>query len=305
VRVVVAGGSGFLGSHLRRRLVEAGHTVVQLVRREPASADQRRWAPDRSELDPAVLAGAGAVVNLAGAKVRGGLWSPSYRQRQRSSRIEPTGTLAAALAALPAADRPPVWLNGSGVGFYGDTGDRAVDESAPPGTGFFPELAQAWEAATAPAAEAGVRVVRLRTGLPLARDGGLLGPLVLPTRLAGGARLGRGRQWMPWLSMRDWLSAVMFLLDHEVAGPVNVVGPDPVRNADFTRTLARALHRPAPWAVPAFALRLGLRDFADETLHSHRALPRALTDAGFTFADTDLDATLRRVLVRPRPAPQA
>jgi uncharacterized protein (TIGR01777 family) len=296
MRIVLAGASGFLGSHLRRRLARDGHDVVQLVRRPAAHDGQRQWWPDRHELDPATVDGAGAVVNLAGLGVEDKRWDDQVRVELVSSRVDPTTTLAAAIAGLPASARPGVLLNASAVGYYGDTGDRETDEESPAGAGFFPELCQRWESATEPASRAGVRVVRLRTGLVLDARGGLLKPMLLAFRLFAGGNLSSGRQWMPWISIRDWTAAVTFLLESTVDGPVNVVGPDPVRNADFTRALARAVHRPALIPVPRFALRIVLGEFANEALASQRVLPAVLNRAGFSFADPDLDAALRSAL---------
>jgi len=290
----MAGASGFLGSLLRRQLADDGHEIVQLVRREPDRPEQRRWWPERRQLDPALLARADAVVNLAGAGVEDKRWNDSYRAALRSSRLGPTETLATALAAQPAEQRPRILLNSSAVGFYGDTGDTAVDESSLPGQGFFPDLCRAWEAATGPAQGAGVRVVRLRTGFPLDAGGGLLKPLLLPFRLGVGGRLGNGRQWMPVMSVHDWLSAVGFLLAREdIAGPVNMVGPSPVRNADFTKALGRALHRPAITVVPKLALRVLIGEFANEAVASQRVLPGVLTASGFAYRHADVDSALR------------
>ena len=294
--IVLAGASGFLGGHLRRRLARDGHDLVQLVRRPPAHDGQRQWWPDQRRLDPATMDGADAVVNLAGFGVEDKRWDDQGRAVLVSSRVEPTATLAAAIVDLPASARPGVLVNASAVGYYGDAGDRELDEESPPGSGFFAELCQKWESATGPATRAGVRVVRLRTGLVLDRGGGLLKPMLLAFRLFAGGNLSSGRQWMPWISLRDWTSAVAFLLESTVDGPVNVVGPDPVRNADFTRALGRAVHRPALLPVPKIALRIVLGQFADEAVASQRVLPAVLNRAGFSFADTDIDSALRSAL---------
>ena len=296
MRIVLAGASGFLGSHLRRRLTRDGHDLVQLVRRPPAHDGQRAWRPERGELDPATVDGADAVVNLAGLGVEDKRWDDTVRAELVSSRVDPTATLAKAIAELPVSARPGVLVNASAVGYYGDTGDRETDEESAPGTGFFPDLCRAWEAATEPASRAGVRVVRLRTGLVLDGGGGLLKPMLLAFRLYAGGRLGNGRQWMPWISMRDWVSAVCFLLESTVDGPVNVVGPAPVRNAEFTRALARVVHRPALVPVPTFALRIVLGQFANEAVASQRVMPAVLNRAGFSFADPTLDDALRSAL---------
>jgi uncharacterized protein (TIGR01777 family) len=294
MKVVLAGSSGLLGSHLRQRLVGDGHEIVQLVRRPPTDRSEQPWQPDTGDLDPAVLAGADAVVNLAGAGIEDKRWNEAFKQLLITSRVRPTGTLARAIAGLSESDRPKVMVSASAIGFYGETGDALVEEDTPAGTGFFPGLCQAWEAATGPAEQAGVRVVHLRTGLVLDPSGGLLKAMSLVFRLFAGGPLAGGRQWMPWISMPDWTSAVVFLIGREdVAGPVNVVGPDPVRNADFTKALARAVHRPAPWPIPRFALRTVLGEFANETLASQRVLPGVLNRAGFEFQHTTVDEALR------------
>jgi uncharacterized protein len=293
MRVVMAGASGFLGTRLRRVLLDEGHDVVQLVRREPGGPDQVRWRPERGELDPAALAGADTVVNLNGAGVEDRRWTAAYKAVLRSSRIDPTTTLAKTLAALPAADRPGTLMSASGIHFYGDRGDDVIDEQSPPGRGFFAEMCQEWEAATAPAEDAGVRVVKLRTGLTVDRDSAFMKPFLLQFRLFAGGRLGTGRQWMPWISMRDWLAASTLLLTRtDIAGPVNMVGPESVRNSEFTRVLARLLHRPALFPVPMFAIRVAIGEFAGEALASLRAAPGVLTGAGFGYADPDVESAL-------------
>lgn len=296
----MAGASGFLGTRLVDHLRADGHEIVRLVRRRPGGPGEVRWDPSAGQLDPDALAGSGAVVNLAGAGVGDKRWTDAYRRVIRASRVDSTTTLATTLAGLPTADRPAVLVNSSAIGWYGDTGDRAVEEDAPAGDGFLADVCRVWEAATGPAEDAGVRVVRLRTGLPLHRDGGLLKPQLLPFRLGVGGKLGSGRQWVPWISMADWLAAVTFLLDRDdVAGPVNLVGPNPVTNAEFTRALAEALHRPAVMPIPGIGLRVALGGFADEALKSARVLPGVLRRAGFTFRHPDLTTALKEALTAP------
>ncbi|MEH1057843.1 TIGR01777 family oxidoreductase [Micromonospora sp. CPCC 206171] len=297
MRILIAGASGFLGTRLVDRLTADGHQVTRLVRRPPRTPDERQWNPSAAQLDPAVVAEADAVVNLAGAGVGDKRWNDDYRKLIRSSRVDTTTTLAIAIAGLPATDRPMVLLNSSAVGWYGNTGDRAVEEDSPAGEGFLADVCRVWEAATRPAEDAGVRVVRLRTGLPLHRDGGLLKPQLLPFKLGVAGKLGSGRQWLPWISMRDWLDAARFLLDRDdIGGPVNVVGPAPVTNAEFTRELARQLHRPAIMPIPALALKVALGGFAQEALTSARVLPGVLTKAKFPYTHPDLPTALHAAL---------
>lgn len=292
MRIVVGGSSGLIGTLLVHRLREAGHRVVRLVRREPADQDEVQWRPNQEDLDPTVLDGADAAINLAGAGAGDQRWTPEYKNLLRTSRVNATEALAGALAR--AADPPKVLVNASAVGYYGDTGDTEIDERAPAGEGFFPELCQAWEAATVPAAEAGVRVVLIRTGLVLTREGGLLKPVLPLFRFGLGGRWGHGRFWMPWVTLLDQVRAVEFLLTADgVSGAVNVCGPAPVRNADFARTLGKVLHRPAVLPVPAFALRIVAGEFANEALTSLRVRSSRLSDAGFSYTHPDLVAGLR------------
>ncbi|MER7456447.1 TIGR01777 family oxidoreductase [Micromonospora sp. NPDC126480] len=297
MRILMAGASGFLGTRLADLLTADGHEVTRLVRRPPRGADERQWNPSAAQLDPAVVAQADAVVNLAGAGVGDRRWTDEYRRVIRSSRVDTTTTLAITIAGLPAADRPRALLNSSAVGWYGDTGDRAVEEDAPAGEGFLADVCRVWEAATRPAEDAGVRVVRMRIGLPLHRDGGMLKPQLLPMRLGISGPLGGGRQWWPWISMVDWLAATRFLLDSdEIAGPVNLVGPAPVTNKEFTRELARQLSRPAIMPIPALALKVVLGGFSVEALSSSRVLPGVLTKAGFAYRHPDLPSALHAAL---------
>jgi len=293
MRILLAGASGFLGGKLRQRLAGSGHELVQLVRRKPAAAGELRWDPAAGTVDPTALSDVDAVVNLAGANLAGRRWTDAYKRVVLASRVDSTGTLARAIAARPAGNRPRTLLNGSAVGFYGDTGDRGVDETALPGDDFLADLCVEWENAAAPATDAGARVAWLRTGFPMSRDGGLLQPLILPFRLGLGGRFGNGRQYLPWISLADWLSAVEFLLARDdVAGPVNLTGPAPVRNAEFAKTLARHLHRPALIPLPRLALRVGIGEFGPDVLKSSRVLPAVLTDNGYRFAHPTLDAAL-------------
>lgn len=300
MRILIAGASGFLGTRLAGHLRDEGHEVLRLVRREPKGADEIRWAPAAGQLDPARLVGVDTVINLAGAGVNEKRWDDRYKNLLRTSRVDTTTTLATTIANLPEPDRPKALLNSSAIGWYGDTGAQPVEEDVRAGNDFLADLCRVWEAATRPAEDAGVRVVRLRTGLPLHRSGGLLKPLLIPFRLGVGGKLGSGRQYIPWISMHDWLAAVLFLLDRpDLAGPVNLTGPAPVTNAEFTRALGAALHRPALTFVPAVALRVALGEFAVEALKSARVIPGVLSRAGFRWRDPDVGAAIRAALTEP------
>ncbi|TQS30850.1 TIGR01777 family oxidoreductase [Microbispora sp. KK1-11] len=293
---VVTGSSGLLGTALVRALRADGHEVRRLVRRAPAGPDERFWDPAGGVLDPGALEGADAVVHLAGAGIGDRRWSEAYKRELVESRVSGTRALAEALARADGG--PRVLLSASAIGFYGDTGDRAVDESAPPGTGFLADLVRGWEAATAPAEEAGVRVTPLRTGLVLSGRGGALARMLPIFKMGAGAVLGSGRQYVSWISLPDWVDAVRFLLAHELAGPVNLTAPEPVTNAEYTAALAKALRRPTmPLPAPRLALRLALGEFAEEALLAgQRVLPRRLLDAGHRFAHPTVGEALAAVL---------
>jgi uncharacterized protein (TIGR01777 family) len=296
MRILMAGASGFLGTRLADRLRASGHDITRLVRRPAQQPDEATWTPSAGQLDPALVAAADAVINLAGVGVGDKRWTAGYKSEIRSSRVDSTGTIARAVKTLDAADRPRILLNSSAVGWYGDTGDRRVTEDAPAGSGFLADVCRVWEAAARPAEDAGTRVVLLRTGLPLDSEGGLLKPQMLPFRLGVGGKLGGGRQWMPWIALADWLRAVEFLLDTEVAGPVNIVGPEPVTNAAFTEVFGRLLHRPTVMPIPSFALQVALGEFAGEALRSQRVMPGVLSRAGFTWNHPTLESALRVAL---------
>lgn len=297
MRVAVTGASGLIGSALVPHLRSAGHEVSRLVRSSPAHPDEIRWDPGAGTVDLAALEGVDAVVHLAGAGVGERRWTEQYKAVIRNSRVQGTTTIATALAQLER--QPAVLVSGSAIGYYGDTGDAPVDESAPAGTGFLPEVVRDWEAAADPAREAGIRVVHPRTGLVLTGPGrGLaLKPLFSLSRLwpifrlGLGGRLGSGRQWWSWISLRDEVAALTHLLD-TLEGPVNLTAPAPATNAEVTAALARVLHRPAALPVPGRVIELVLGEFATEILGSARVLPHRLLDSGFRFQDTTIEAAL-------------
>jgi uncharacterized protein len=284
MRVAITGSSGLIGTALAAHLRGNGTDVVRLVRRPPATSAEVRWdpaAPDGGLLWSAVGV-VDAVVHLSGAPVAGARWTPARKQVLRSSRI---GSTTALMRALLAADAPPpTLLAGSAIGWYGDTGDRAVDETAPVGAGFLATLVRDWEAAAEPAAATGLRVVHLRSGVVLSRNGGMLRPILLPFRLGLGARIGAGSQYLSWISIADHVRAVAFLLGRlDISGAVNLTAPVPATNAEFTRALGAAVHRPALLAVPGSAVRLALGELATELLGSSRVQPARLQQAGFGF----------------------
>ena len=293
-RVAVTGSSGLIGSALVRSLRAAGVTVVRLVRHEPRAADEARWDPSgrRREQNAAALAGCTALVHLAGAGVGDKRWTTRYKQEIRDSRVLGTAALATALAALP--EPPRTFLCGSAIGYYGDTGERAVDETAPVGTGFLAEVCREWEAAARPAERAGIRTVLLRTGLVVARSGGPWSRLFPLFRAGLGGRLGDGRQYWSAISLHDHIAALRFLLDHEtLSGPVNLTGPHPLTNREVTAVMGRVLRRPTLLHVPAPLLRIVLGEFAGDVLGSQRVLPRRLLDAGFRFAHPTVEEAVR------------
>jgi uncharacterized protein (TIGR01777 family) len=292
--VVIAGASGFIGKALVLDLRGHGHQVTTLVRRSPVSESEVEWQPDRGQLDQAALAGADAVISLSGAGIADKRWTPAYQEVLAQSRLQPTATIAGALAAMPAELRPRSFLSASAIGYYGDRGDEPLTESAGCGDGFLADLVRRWEAATEPASGAGVRVATLRTGLVLSASGGLLKRMVPLFKLGVGGKLGSGQQYQAWITLADQVDAIRHILaTDELDGPVNLVGPAPVRNSEFTAELARVLHRPAVLPAPAWGLRLALGGFADEgVLLSQRVLPEKLTSSGYRFEHGDLASAL-------------
>jgi hypothetical protein len=294
VKIVIAGASGLVGNALVTALRAEGHDVRRLVRRAARAPDEIAWDPARGEIDRERISGVDAVVNLAGENLGAGRWTAARRERILRSRIDATRTLVAAV--LGAAVKPAVFVNASAVGFYGDRGDEVLDEQSTRGTGFLPDVCAAWESAAERVGQVNVRTVMLRFGVILAREGGALAKMLPLFRLGLGGPLGTGRQWMSWISLDDAVGAIgLALRDDRVRGPVNVVAPAPVTNADFTRELARAVRRPAFLPAPAWALRLALgKGMADEALlGSTRAAPRVLERVGYAFRHPTLAAALR------------
>ena len=298
MRVAITGATGLIGGALAGYLGGDGVDVLRLVRRPAAGARELQWDPAKPDggLSADALSGVDAVVHLSGAPIASRRWTPARKHELRASRVDSTTALIRAMLAAPAP--PPVLLAGSAVGWYGNTAGQAVDESAPSGAGFLPTLVRDWEEATAPARAAGIRVVNLRSGIVLSRRGGLLGPLLLPFRLGLGARIGTGTQYLSWITLTDHLRAVRFLLAQDLSGPVNLTAPAPATNADFTRALARAVHRPAVLHVPAAVIRLALGELSTELLSSSRVVPARLEAAGFTFQHPTIGPAVAAAIAR-------
>lgn len=291
--MAITGASGLIGTALTKDLRTDGVRVVHFVRRAASGPDEIAWRPGLDDVDPAVLSGIEAVVNLSGAGIGDKRWSDDYKRTLLKSRVDSTHTIAEAIAKS-GPEGPKVLISGSAVGYYGDTGERTVDETAPSGEGYLALISREWEAAAAPAVAAGIRVVHLRTGLVLSRSGGLLGKLKPLFKLGLGGRLGSGRQYQPWISLVDEVRAIRFALATDaLSGPINATGPTPVTNREMTRELGRAAHRPALAIVPGPALRIALGQFAGEgVLVGQRAVPAALLSHGFAFEHATLPEAL-------------
>ena len=300
MKIAVAGSSGLIGTGLLAGLRSEGHEAVRLVRRPAEGRDEVSWDPVRGELDPAHLAGVDAIVNLAGAGIGEKKWTPERRKEVLDSRVVPTRLLAETAAKLDPL--PKAFLGGSAVGWYGyDTGDAEKTEADPPGSGFLADVVVAWEQATQAAQDAGIRTVLLRSGVVLSTAGGALAKQLLPFKLGLGGRLGSGRQHLSWISLADEVGAIMFCLgQEELSGPVNLTAPNPVTNAEFTKTLGRVLHRPTPFPTPTTALNaLFGEDLVREMLlGGTRALPAKLEEHGFRWLHPTLEVALRDLLDR-------
>jgi uncharacterized protein (TIGR01777 family) len=303
MRILVSGSTGFLGTALVETLEGQGHTISRLVRpdtlrkgpdavRGQAQAQSVAWDPVAGRFDAAGAEGADALVHLAGASIAGGRWNASHKDLLRTSRVDATRHLVGALAKL---QRPPrVIVAASAIGYYGNRGDENVTEASAPGSSFLAGLCREWELETARGAEFGARVVSLRFGIILSAHGGALPRMALLFKLGAGGRLGDGRQWMSWLTLKETLSIIQFALaTSELTGPVNAVTPDPVRNSEFTSALAKALRRPALFPAPSFALRLALGEMADALLLiSQKVMPSRLADSGYRFLQPSLASAL-------------
>jgi uncharacterized protein (TIGR01777 family) len=299
-RIVLAGSSGLIGTSVIRRLVQERISIISLVRRRlpDAGGSQCLWDPYSMTpvSDPRSLDGTTAAVHLSGANLAGRRWNSAYKREILESRVKSTHAIATLLAGL--RPKPAVLVCASAIGIYGGREDELLTEASLPGTGFLPELCLAWEKATQPASEAGIRVVHLRFGVVLSAAGGALAKMLPVFRAGLGGKLGSGRQWMSWIALPDVVRVIEFaLLTASLSGPVNMVAPNPVTNLAFTRALGRALHRPTLLQVPAFALRLAFGEMAEATmLESTRVIPACLSASGFDFEYPELEAGLRALL---------
>lgn len=296
LRILVSGGSGLIGTALLTSLEASGHAVTRLVRGLPTAAEQIVWDPQQP-LSPDSVSGFDAVVHLAGESIAG-RWTSGRKRRILESREQGTRHLAEALARAHA--KPRTLLSSSAIGVYGDRKNEVVDETSSGGKGFLAEVCRRWEASTEPAAQAGIRTAQLRTGLVLSRDGGALQKMLLPFRLGLGGRTGSGRQWWSWIHLQDLIGAIHHILqDSSLAGPVNGVAPNPVTNAEFARTLAAVISRPAFFPMPALAVRLLFGEMGQELLLSgQRVQPTKLTASGYRFQYPDLRRALQEILPR-------
>ena len=297
--VAITGSHGLVGSALVRALVQAGQRARRVVRGTPDGRDEIGWDPERGSIDAAGIEGIDAVGHLAGAGIGDKRWTPERKRLILESRTTGTDLLARALAGL--AHKPAVLISASGVDYYGPHDDEELTEESPPGTGFLADVCKRWEDATKPAEEAGIRVVRIRTGPVLSADGGLLGRLLFPFRMGLGGRVGSGSQYMSWIALDDHIAAIIHLLARgDASGAFNLTAPNPVTNREFTATLGRVLHRPTRIPTPLLPLKLRYRsELVDELLLTgQRVLPRRLEEAGYQFAHPTLEEAIRAALDR-------
>ena len=289
-RIAVTGASGLIGTALVGYLKSQGHTVQRLVRRAAVSSEEITWDPIAGTVDMDALAGVDAVIHLAGAGVSDKRWTKKYKSEILNSRLLGTTTIAKAVAIV----KPQVFISASAIGWYGESGNRAVIESDRVGDDFLAAVCREWESAADLACD--VRTVKLRTGLVLDPTGGALGKMLPLFRFGLGGKLSNGKQWWSWITLHDQIRAIAFLLENKVSGPVNLTSPNPVTNSEFTAGLARAMHRPALFPVPAFALKIVLGGFSAEVLGSKKVVPQVLTEAGFTFDYPHISSALEKLV---------
>jgi uncharacterized protein (TIGR01777 family) len=291
MRILVSGSHGLVGKALIRSLTSDGHEIVRLVRGKPAGTDEIEWHPNEGRIDAAALEGLAAVVHLAGESIASGRWTDEKKRAIRDSRVKGTALLSDALARL--THPPTVFVSASAIGYYGDRGDELLTETSAPGKDFLSGVCVEWEQATKPAVEKGIRTIHARFGIILDAKEGALAKMLTPFRMGIGGRIGDGKQWMSWIAIEDVISGLRFSIDDKVSGPVNFVAPNPVKNAEFTKTLGRVLSKPTLFPVPAFGARLAFGEMADALLlSSQRVKPGVLQH----FAYPTLDSALRHLL---------
>ena len=296
MKVLISGSSGLVGKALAKSLTNDGHEVLRLVRRKPATAAEIEWHPNQGGLDAERLQGIDAVVHLAGESIASGRWTDEKKRAIRESRVKGTSLLAESLAQ--ASTPPSVFISASAIGYYGNRGDELLTETSRPGDDFLAGVCIEWENATKPAVENGIRTVNARFGIILDENEGALAKMLTPFRMGIGGRVGDGRQWMSWVALDDVVNAAKFLItDTSTRGPVNFVSPNPVTNAEFTKTLGRVLSRPTFFPVPEFAARLAFGEMADALLlASQRVKPAVLEEKGFKFGWPTLESALTHIL---------
>ena len=293
MKIAIAGASGLVGSALIPILQSDGNQITRLVRSSP-KAGEIEWHPNQDEVSTQSLQGFDVIINLAGENIAGGRWTDEQKRKIRDSRVNGTHLLSEAIAKMNS--KPKAFICASATGIYGDRDDEVLDEQSESGGGFLAGVCREWEKATEPANKAGVRVVNLRFGPILARDGGMLSKLLTPFKMGMGGKVGSGKQHISWIALDDAVSAIKLAIDRQtIHGPLNVVSPNPVTNEEFTKTLGHVLNRPTALAIPAFAARLAFGEMADEMLlASQKVMPKKLTSAGFQFQYPQLEAAMRK-----------
>ena len=295
MRIVIGGSSGLIGTELVESLRKDGHEVLRLVRRKPVASSEIYWNPASGELDVAKLSDCDVIINLAGAGVGDSRWTDKYKSLILSSRVDSTSLLAKVAAEI----KPTVFIAGSAIGWYGDTADQQADETSPAGTGFLADVVVAWEAAAQPARAAGVRVVNIRTGLVASKNGGAWSRLLPIFKLGAGGKLGSGKQYWSFISMRDEIAAIKFVISNaKISGPVNLTAPTPATNTEVTKAMSKVFNRPSLFPVPAFVLKSILGEFSQEVLGSARVIPQVLINAGFVFQDPDIESAMRTLATK-------
>lgn len=290
MKIAIAGSSGLIGSALVEQLRADGHEVIRLVRRKVVASTEVQWDPSNKQIDLPRLSGVEVLINLAGAGVGDRRWTKKYKDLILKSRVQSTKTIANAALTI----KPRVLINASAIGYYGDTANREVDENSSPGTGFLADVVKAWEDATKVASDAGIRVVNLRTGLVVSANGGAWQRLLPLFKLGLGGQLGNGKQYWSFISLRDQVAAIKFLIENDsISGPVNLTAPNPATNREVTKAMAKVFKRPALLNVPGFALQVALGEFSQEVLGSARVSPRKLLAAGFKFNDPDIVSAIK------------